>query len=37
MSEESNMINATLGKGRSVKHVFIRYQLFLPFQAIRKS
>ena len=37
VSEEPNMINATLGNGRSLKHVFIRCQLFLLFPAIRKG
>ena len=37
VSEEPNMINATLDNGRSLKPIFIRCHLFLLFQAIRKS
>ena len=37
VSEEPSMTNATLDNGRILKHVFIRCQLFLLFQGIRKG
>ena len=37
MSEESDMINATLEIGRSLRQIIIGVSLFLAFQAIRKS
>ena len=37
MSEEPNMINATLDNGKSLKQFFIPSLFFLVFQAIRKS
>ena len=37
VSEEPDMINATLDIGRSLRQIIIGVSLFLVFQAIRKS
>ena len=37
MSEELDMINATLDIGRSLRQIVIDVSLFLAFQAIRKK
>ena len=37
VSEEPDMINATLDNGRSLKQFFISVSLLLVFQAIRKN
>ena len=36
MSEEPDMINATLDNGRSLRQLIIGVSLFFAFQAIRK-
>ena len=36
MSEETDVINATLDNGRSLRQIIIGVSLFLVFQAIRK-
>ena len=36
VSEEPDMINATLDNGRSLRQLIIGVSLFLAFQAIRK-
>ena len=37
VSEEPDMINTTLGNGKSLRQLIIGVTLFLAFQAIRKS
>ena len=37
VSEEPDMINTTLDKGRSLRQLVISVSLFIAFQAIKKS